>query len=392
MDVNGVGVRPGIHFVGTLTRAYRRAVRDGLTVVGSAQVLRHGAVVVPELRQIPLPHARFWRHPHPPDDVAPSVPPSRWSPDFDEQVALFAKGALREAAYDGGPGAAEFSPLVQHAVYQAVHEASRRDGVPAGVRHLLAALFAEPDSGSSAVARKLVGQRGHVLNREAPEYRAGGPPSAWASGGLVAARVLPGTAPRGLDLPWRTVATTVTYFLLRRPFRRHGAHYGHPIPFLIEVQAARQAVRFGRTHTGTAEVLLCIIDLHEQLQAAGAVLPHPVARHNTAGQVLREHGVTGHAAVVAESRLPAVPHSAPGVVPAKGWRDPRTRLRPPRLDPGAAFALRSASGSARAAGDPFAGTTHLLAAILTDRDGQATRLLRTLGADPEAIVAALPTR
>ncbi|MFV2011393.1 MULTISPECIES: Clp protease N-terminal domain-containing protein [unclassified Micromonospora] len=36
-------------------------------------------------------------------------------------------------------------------------------------------------------------------------------------------------------------------------------------------------------------------------------------------------------------------------------------------------------------GHPFAGTTHLLAGILRDRDGPAARLLRGLGADPEAI-------
>ena len=126
--VDVVGVRPGVSVVGTLARAYRRAVRDGHAVVGSGYVLRYGAIRVPELRGYPLPGSRRWRLRPEPADGDPPTGRAHLFPAFDRQVELFAEGALREAAFDGGGGDARFSPLVRHAVYEAVHEASRHRG------------------------------------------------------------------------------------------------------------------------------------------------------------------------------------------------------------------------------------------------------------------------
>ncbi|WP_203922476.1 Clp protease N-terminal domain-containing protein [Rugosimonospora africana] len=392
MDV--VGVRPGAGLVGTLARAYRRAVRGGQGVVSSALVLRQGAVRVPELGQFPLPASHAWRQEPGLVDGDPLGQRSRLFAGFDRQVELFAEGVLREAAYDGGPGVAVFSPLVRHAVYEAVHEASRRDGVHAGIRHLLAAIFAEPGSAAAELAGRMwvVGHGGQLLDRQSSRYRAGDSPPNWAPQVLKVLRVLPSKTSATLDLPWRAAVATGMYFAVRRPFRRYGARYGHPIPLLIEGDAAKQAVRLGHAHTGTVEVLLSILDLHEQLHAAGAVLPESVARHNTAGQVLREHGVTLLAATVAAADSPAARQGVVDLaaVPTKGWPTaPRTSRPAPPLDPGAMRGLRSASASARRAGDPFTGTTRLLAAILGDGDDQAARLLRTLGINPDAVTAQL---
>ncbi|UWP83109.1 Clp protease N-terminal domain-containing protein [Dactylosporangium fulvum] len=325
-------------------------------------------------------------------DDDPPAQRSRLFPAFDQQVELFAEGALREAAYKGGPGDSVFSPLVCHAVYEAVHEASRRDGVHAGVRHLLGAVFAEPGNAAAKLAERMwvVGHGGFPLDRQSPAYRGGDDPPDWAVQALQALRVLPAKPPRALQLPWKAAVATSMYFLVRRPFVRYGARYGHPISLLIETDAAEQAVRLGHAYTGTVEVLLSILDLHEQLHAAGAVLPDLVARHNTAGQILREHNVTLLAATTAAARSPATPQGVadPAAIPTKGWPSaPKTHRPAPPLDPGALFALRSASARARQAGDPFVGTTHLLASILRDSDGPAARLLRELGADPDAITA-----
>lgn len=72
-------------------------------------------------------------------------------------------------------------------------------------------------------------------------------------------------------------------------------------------------------------------------------------------------------------------------MPRLGW--PTIRIRPGVPTPGrtALLALREASLSARRLGHPYAGTTHLLATLLTDPTGPAARLLRELGVDPGAL-------
>ncbi|WP_203932501.1 hypothetical protein [Virgisporangium ochraceum] len=187
-----------------------------------------------------MPGSRRWRLRPEPVDGDPPAARAQLFPAFDRQVELFAEGALREAAFDGGGGDVRFSPLVRHAVYEAVHEASRRDGVPAGVGHLLAAVFAAPGSAASTVAAHLW-VPAH-LDRQSRRYRAGDGLPPWAPEALKAAGVLPSDV--------------------------------------------------SRAGTGTVEVLLSILELHEQLDRAGAALPPPVDRDNTAGRVLRDHGIT----------------------------------------------------------------------------------------------------
>ena len=360
--VGVVGVRPGISVVGTLARAYRRAVRDGRAVVGSDHVLRYGAVRVRELHGYPLPGSPRWRLRPPPVDPDPPAGRAQLFPAFDWQVELFADGAVREATFDGGPGAVTFSPLVRHAVYEAVHEASRRDGVPAGVGHLLAAVFAESGSAALEIAAHV---RGPVhLDRQSPGYRAGDESPPWAPEALKVAGVLPSDGSRAGRLLLAAV--------MNRPLRRRGNRYRHPIPVLIEADARRQAVRLGRAYTGTIEVLLSMLELHEQLDQAGATLP----RHNSAGRILRDHGITYLAALTAAAELPAVPHVAEPV----GSSGRRSRHSRPAFDAEADAALRTAG----AAGGPY-GTTQQLASILHDSEGPAARLLTALGADPDGV-------
>jgi hypothetical protein len=357
--VDVVGVRPGAGVVGTLARAYRRARRDGHAVAGSGHVLRYGAIRVRELQGYPLPGSRRWRLRPEPVDGDPPAARAQLFPAFDRQVELFAEGALREAAFDGGGGDVRFSPLVRHAVYEAVHEASRRDGVPAGVGHLLAAVFAAPGSAASTVAAHLW-VPAH-LDRQSRRYRAGDGLPPWAPEALKAAGVLPSDVSRAVRL-FVAVVTS-------RPLRRRGNRYRYPIPVLVEGDARRQAVRLGRARTGTVEVLLSILELHEQLDSAGVALPPPVARDNTAGRVLRDHGITYLDALAAAADLPT----------------PTTVERPARrVRPVFDAEADSALGEAGAGGASF-GTTRQLASILRPSGGAASRLLTNLGADPDAI-------
>lgn len=369
--VGVVGVRPGISVVATLARAYRRAVRDGQAVVGSGHVLRYGAIRVRELHGYPLPGSPRWRLRPAPVDPDPPAGRAQLFPAFDRQVELFADGAVREATFDGGPGAVTFSPLVRHAVYEAVHEASRRDGVPAGVGHLLAAVFAEAGSAAVEVAAQV---RGSVhLDRHSPGYRAGDESPLWAPEALKVAGVLPSDSSR---------AGRLLFAMTIRALRRRGNRYRYPIPVLVEADARRQAVRLGRAYTGTIEVLLSVLELHEQLDRAGVTLPPAVARYTCAGRILRDHGVTYLDALAAAADLPAVPHVGEPV----GLSGRPRRHSRPAFDAEADAALHTAG----TAGGPY-GTTEQLAAILHDTGGSAARLLTALGVDPDRIRRQLPS-
>jgi len=317
MDVTGV--RPGIDVVGALARACRRAAREKRPVVDTAMVLRCGMAGVRQPHPFPMPYAARWRVAAEFADGAPRAERSRLIREFDRQVEILADGALREAAYDARPKAVPFTPLVRHAVYEAVHEAGRRDGVAAGCRHLMAALLAEPAGAARAVTARIAGAEGFGFDRRSPQYRAGGVPSSWA-------------------LAWH-----------RRRWM---------FPLLVRSDAIRQAVRLARASVGTAEVLLSLLELHEQLETAG-IAEDP---RDGAGRVLRAHGVRLiDALVVAADTLDAAADDPP--------------LRRPPLEPQTRSALRAAGVLGR-----DAGTGRVLAEILRAPDGSAARLVRTLGA------------
>jgi hypothetical protein len=394
--VDVVAVRPAVGLVYTLVAAYRRAVRHRRSVVSSADVLRAGVPRVPELRQFPRRWSRDWRMRTATGDQQPSAPASSLFPAFDRQVALFADAALREAAYRGGPAAAEFSPLVARAVYEAIHEASRRDGVPAGVRHLLAAIAAEPGNAAAQLTERMwiVGHGGSIVDRQSRRYRAGDPASGWVVPTLTAAGVLPPGARRPMPLAARLLLAAARGSI-RWTLRRGAARSGHPMLSVLESDAGFWAVRLGRPRTGTVELLLGILDIDEQLRAAGKTLPEPLARHNAAAAILCQHGLTLLDVVLAAAQLPSAPppvacsvprHSAPrhmnGPAPKRG-----SRRRLPPLDAEASRALSAARTAAQQAGDPVPGTRHVLAAILRDHGGAAADLLRRVGTDPAAIAA-----
>jgi hypothetical protein len=157
---------------------------------------------------------------------------------------------------------------------------------------------------------------------------------------------------------------------------------------MIEVDAMFQAVHVGHPVVTATDVLLSIIDLHDQLQAAGAALPNEVARWNRAGDILATYGLRGRPVTrtAAQLAVPAADREDDLTrLPTVGWPRPRTADRPPAYGRTALAALRQASHSARRRGHPYTGTTHILAALLSEPDGPASRLLHHLDIDPAAV-------
>jgi hypothetical protein len=134
--------------------------------------------------------------------------------------------------------------------------------------------------------------------------------------------------------------------------------------------------------------MLSLVEFHEELVSAGKALPDEVARWSRAGAVLTAHGVQTRPAVPVAAGLPAAPSDAEDQlagVPTEGWLPPKAGFAAPAQGRTALIALRQASLSAYRLGHPYAGTTHLLAALLADSDGPAARLLRELGVDPHTM-------
>jgi hypothetical protein len=337
------------------------------------------------------------------DDPAPPDR-TRFTPPFDAAVAVAAERALRLAAYQGSDRARRrpgkhrrrlpaYSPAVRHAVYEAIHDAGRAGVRQAGPRHLLVAVLRLPDGAAERFVEDWPGSnltRVLVALRGSDSYRREMAPHELRVGMLKFWRVLPATAPRGLELPWRALVRLLDWVLLRHPYRRHGARYGHLLPWDVHASTAELGVRLGRPVVTSAEVLLTILDVHEELDRAGVELPAEVARYNRAGEVLREHGVTLSAAIAAAAGLPMLAGDAEddlAGIDFRGWSRPRPRPGGPSYGRTALTVLHAASAAARHAGHPYAGTGHQLAAALADLDGPAARLLARLGAPVERIRA-----
>jgi hypothetical protein len=331
-------------------------------------------------------------------------------PSFDGDVASEAAAALREAAFIGSdvlrgrrrrrrpaPALPVFSRAVWYAAYEAIHEAERRGVGPATAAHLAVGLLAVPNGAATRLATRLLQERcvpGHNLTaaiRADPDYRTGGRRPRGSVYLLIAYRVLPAQAPRLLRLPWQLAVSLFVGLYLRRPYRRCGARYGHPMLYVVEGTATYQAVRTGHARVTSADVLLSILDVDEQLASAGKALPEDVARWNQAGEILMQHGVTRQSAARLATQLgsaPADDEQSDDGVPTRGWWTVRTQVVGiPDQGRTALLALREASLSARRHGHPYAGTTHLLATLLAEASGPAARLLRQLHTDPEVIRA-----
>ena len=332
-------------------------------------------------------------------DPAPPQP-SRVQAQFDDDVAAETAAVLRVAAFRGSDvvrargrraSLPTFSPAVEHAVYEAIHEAALRGVERAGPQHLVLGLLSVPGGAANRLLERLwVAGQPPLADQIRVEsvYRKGGTPSEWAVDNLTFWGALPAPGPRWRRRPWRVGVQLLATTLFGRPYRTHGARYGYPILFLIEADANDKAVRTGHASVTAADVLLSVVDLHEQLAEAGVELPPDVARWNEAGQILAACSVAGPAAMRAGARMPPWPTDAEddlADVPRKGWWKPKAPTGGPAQGRTALVALREASHLAHGLGHPQAGTTHLLCTLLAEQTGPAARLLRHLGVDSDVV-------
>jgi hypothetical protein len=393
---------PSWSFRGLLQRAYRRTCGAGIPEVGTDLVLHCAAIHIQTSDEQALLRPLFlhtrWRGESAQTDPPP--PSTDWGAHFGEEVALEAAAVLGEAAHLGASTLRNrarrkgvrlrppvFSPAVRYAVHDAIARATKEEHGHAQPRHLVTALDHLPCPASEMLAQwvsredlqriELGRDLRHDANDRAP----------WATDTLALARVLPAGGPRLLRAPWKVLAWQTT-LAFRRPYRRHGARYGHPILHLIETDALIKAAQFDQDTATTAHVLLSLIDLHEQLSSDGRALPEQVARWNQAGAILTAHGVRLRPQAWAAARLEPAPDDAErdlSGLSTRGWAPlPTTLVGHPTHGRTALAALRQASLSAHRLGHPYAGTTHLLAALLA-QTGPAARLLHRLGVDPDAV-------
>lgn len=403
--------QPSVSFAGILERAYRRACRTGMPEVGTDLVLSFAAVYVrlPEgrpLLPLPLPFTKVWRPVRRGKTGLsdPQPPSTEWETHFGEEVAFEAAAVLGQAVFRGtdvlrskgkivGTALPVFSPAVRYAVHDAIARAARQDADDeiqrAEPRHLVLAMLALHDS----LAARLLKQWEWVSQQELQtalgdaNHRAGASPADWAIVFLIYMGVLPAAHPRRRRGPGQVPVWLLGTFLRRR-YRQHGARYGHPILFRIESEAPTKAAQAGHGTVTAAHVLIALIDLHEQLASADTTLADEVARWNQAGVILASHGVRLRPAARAAARLESVPSDAEHDLtdlPTRGWATPQASVGAPTQGRTALAALRHASLTAYRLGHPYAGTTHLLAALLEEPLGPAARLLRRLDVDPDAV-------
>ncbi|SCF30301.1 Clp amino terminal domain-containing protein, pathogenicity island component [Micromonospora chaiyaphumensis] len=200
--------------------------------------------------------------------------------------------------------------------------------------------------------------------------------------------VQPHRAPGAAEPLRLALIRLVTGVALRRPYRRHGARYGHPMLLLVEQRARQLAVRAGHDVVTGAHVLVAVLAMHDELVRDGRPVRPDVHRWNQAGEILAQHGATASAAVRALAGLPpADDERRLDGLPDKGWHQPKALFAAPAHGRTELGALRGASLAAFRRGDPYAGTTHLLVELLADPAGPATRLLRLLDVDPSTVRA-----
>ncbi len=152
----------------------------------------------------------------------------------------------------------------------------------------------------------------------------------------------------------------------------------------MEIEILRQAVITGHPSVQAAHLPLAIVSMQEQLTAIGSGLAARYRQHNQGDLILTRNGFDLRAAQYAAEGLP---HDSDVLTPS----DVQLRLvssgefSDPSWTPAAATAMEHAGAIARRRQHRDIGTTHLLAAVLTDADSTASRLLESLGIDSASL-------
>ncbi|MEW2383024.1 Clp protease N-terminal domain-containing protein [Micromonospora sp. NPDC047707] len=292
-------------------------------------------------------------------------------------------GALREARWwvrRANPAAAQdgvpvWSGAVDAALARAAGAARAAGVTRLGIPHLLLGLLTSADPTVAALADRvdldIAVVRRHV---EAVDLTAEPAPFAPLVDPL---RAFGAAQSRG---PWpiRWIPALMDRFTGRQD------KWGGPVLACLEREVMRQAVVTGHDIVQSSCVLLATVSLDVQLEAVGERLRAQYLPHNQGGGLLIEAGLDfAKAQSVAESLAEVEMETLPtNESSARFWDTGKPG--DPSWSTAAASAMDQATSIGRQHGRHDAGTTHLLAAALTE-DSAAARLLANLGLDSEEI-------
>jgi len=176
--------------------------------------------------------------------------------------------------------------------------------------------------------------------------------------------------PRGIRLMSR---------LLRRSARSY--KYGAALGQFLEEEIVRQAVRLGHPTVTSAHLVLAIASLGAQLAATGCRLRPEGARFNEVVQILDRHGLD------LDRLVPAIAPPPPELDVLTAEEAAAVPLvSGPEWSRGLAGSLDRAVAMSKELGHSQMGTSHLLVAALDDGDGEAARLLASVGVDPAEVL------
>lgn len=377
-----------------LSHTVRQAVGRTSPAVGTEHLLsallenteEPGAALVPGGResgavrgQIHAREERNWAR----DDSAPTSPADGSdAPDAPDSHAtddaIEVEAAWREALWtaarsartlrEEGATAPEPSGALRHALTAALRLAREEGSPEAHERHLARALLETRESRaleSLALRRVDLAAAATALDAQAEAVRAGAEPwPAEAAAVLGTVKVLRGAGLLGERGVWWTRG------MLSWMARTAGD--GSPILLVINNQAQRQSVRYGRTATEPVDLLLAVVALDRGLTVAGLSLPEELLEVNSGARTLRSAGIR-QADLVRAAAAAAGP-SAGSAVPGDVKRSAETDK-----------VVAAARLLAAERKDETVGSAHLLTVLLTDPDGPPARLLRECGADPVAL-------
>jgi hypothetical protein len=146
-----------------------------------------------------------------------------------------------------------------------------------------------------------------------------------------------------------------------------------PVVLAIELEAIRQAVRYGSEQVGPVHLLVAICTLHQQLEDLGRSLSLDVWPYNAGAAVLARWGVD-RSTLSKEASHFQIPVAATDS--SRRWR---SRPSDPGFGRDAARVVRLAEHRADTLGHRSCGTNHLLAALLEDPSGAAHVLVENMG-------------
>jgi hypothetical protein len=140
-------------------------------------------------------------------------------------------------------------------------------------------------------------------------------------------------------------------------------------------ESARQAVRLGGAQVSQAHLIIALCAVEDQFRYTGRCLADRWTEHNRGGQTLSRWGVGYVSSAEYAARLPEQDVSA-----CRRWRWRVGRGDPP-YGVDVTQTVEHAEQHAARLGHRYAGTSHLLMALLSDQDGAGCRLLRDMGVD-----------